>query len=172
MTRARRGRSGRGRRVLGRIPHNEGHFSRFVPMDPPNAFKAGWKAIRLEEALGSTDVTLTTGNIRDALNALGIAANSIKLNKISVWVNPGTAANQNIPQVILSIVDPLGKGNLGSRTDSGQLSRCAKVSYQYSDTIRECALDLPAAGSSGITLGAIAASSASGVFQFSIQYNI
>lgn len=153
------------------VPHNEGRFHP-APMDPPPAFKSGWKAIRLEESLGSTDVTLTTGNIRDALNVLGISANSVKLMKVAVWVNPGTAANQNVPQVILSLQDPVGKGSLGTRTDTGQLSRAAKLAYSYSDTVRETALDLPSQGSAGITLGVIAASAASGVFQISLLYNI
>lgn len=164
-----RGRGRRGRRPV--VPHNEGHWT-VAPMDPPTAFKSGWKAIRLEEALGSTSVTMTTGNIRDALTTLGIAANSVKLLKISVWCTPGTAANQNLPQIVLSLVDPIGRGSLGTRTDSGQLSRAAKLSYSYSDTIRETALDLPAPGSAGITLGLIETSAASVVFQYSLLYNI
>jgi hypothetical protein len=141
-------------------------------MDPPNAFKSGWKAIRLEEALGSTDVTLTTGNILTALTTLGIQANAIKLLKLSTWVMPGTAANQGLPQVVCSLVDPLGKGTLGTRTDTGQLSRAAKLSYSYSDTIRETSIDLPTPPAQGLTLGVIASSSGTGVFQWSILYNI
>lgn len=166
-----RGRAAR-RGNFSRQARNEGHFNNFTPMDPPNAFKSGWKAIRLEEALGSTDVTLTTGNIRDALTALGISANAVKLQKVAVWVMPGTAANQSIPQVLLSLTDPITKGTLGTRADTGQLSRSAKVSYSYSDTIRESSIDLPSAGNAGITYGVIAASAASGVFQISLLYNI
>lgn len=151
---------------------NEGHFTNFTPMDPPPAFKSGWKAIRLEEALGSTSVTLTTGNIRDALTALGIAANAIKLQKVAVWVMPGNAANTALPQFDMSITDPITRGTLGTRHDTGQLSRSAKLSYSFSDTVRESSIDLPTAGSSGITFGLIAASAATGVFQISLLYNI
>lgn len=170
-------RTGRGQRArrsnARRLParRNEGHFTA-CPMDPPPAFKAGWKSIRLEESLGSTDVSVTLGNIRDALTTLGIAANAIKLQKIAVWVNPGTAANANIPQVILSMNDPIGKGTLGTRVDTGQLSRAAHVAYSFSDTIRETSLDLPSAGQTGPTFAAIATSAASGVFQISLKYNI
>jgi len=141
-------------------------------MDPPPAFKSGWKSIRLEEALGSTTVQVSLGNIRDALTTLGIAANSIKLLKIAVWVNPGTAANQNLPQVVLSLNDPIGRGSLGTRVDSGQLSRAAHLAYSFSDTIRDSALDLPAAGQTGAIFASIEASAASGVFQVSLEYNI
>lgn len=167
----RTGRRGRSNRRA-QPQHNEGHFNSGTPMDPPPAFKSGWKSIRLEEALGSTDVTLTTGNIRDALNTLGISANSIKLQKVAVWVMPGTAANEGLPQVILSLTDPIGKGSLGTRADTGQLSRSAKVSYSFSDALRETSLDLPSQGSTGIAYGLIAASAARGVFQISLQYNI
>jgi hypothetical protein len=141
-------------------------------MDPPPAFKSGWKAIRLEEAIGSTSVTVTLGNIRDALTTLGIAANAIKLQKIAVWVNPGNAANTNIPQVNLSLLDPIGRGTLGTRHDTGQLSRAAHLAYSFSDTIRETSLDLPTAGTPGPTFAAIEASAAAGVFQISLEYNI
>jgi len=155
-----------------RAVRNEGHFNNFMPMDPPNAFKSGWKAIRLEEALGSTSVTLTTGNIRDALTSLGIAANAVKLQKVAVWVMPSSAANGGVPQVNLSLNDPVTRGTLGTRGDTGQLSRSAKVSYSFSDAVREHSLDLPAAGQAGITYALIETSAASGVFQISLEYNI
>jgi len=141
-------------------------------MDPPPAFKSGWKAIRLEESLGSTSVTVTLGNLRDALTTLGINANAVKILKIAVWVNPGTAANAASPRVILSLLDPLGRGTLGTRVDTGQLSRAAHIAYAFSDTIRETSLDLPTAGTAGIAFAAIEASAATGVFQVSLEYNI
>lgn len=161
----------RGRRMRATPRENHGRFV-VGPMDPPPAFKSGWKAIRLEEALGSTSVAVTLGNIRDALTTLGIAANAIKLLKIGVWVNPGTAANQNLPQVVLSLRDPIGNGTLGTRVDSGQLSRSAHVAYSFSDTIRNTSLDLPTAGEAGATFASIEASAASGFFQVSLEYNI
>lgn len=170
-----RGGGGRGRRSAVRrwisSSRNEGHFSS-PPMDPPSAFKSGWKAIRLEEALGSTSVTVTLGNIRDALTTLGISANAIKLMKIAVWVTPGVQANAALPQVVLSILDPIGRGTLGTRVDTGQLSRAAKVSYSFSDTVRETSLDLPTAGTAGAAFAAIESSAGTGVFQVSLIYNI
>lgn len=142
------------------------------PMDPPPAFKAGWKAIRLEEALGSTSVNITPGTIRDGLQALGIAANSIRLLKVAVWVQPGTAANTNLPQVILALRCPLGKGALGTRVDTGQLSRAAHVQYSFSQTIRNISIDLPTAGQQGDPFASISSSAATGVFQVSLEYNI
>lgn len=140
-------------------------------MDPPPSFKAGWKAVRLEEALGSTDITFTTGNIYTALATLGIQANSVKILKVAVWVTPGTAANTNKPTVILAMRDPIGGGSLGSRADTGQLSRAAHVQYSFADAIRDVSFDLPSSGA-GVTYGQIQASAASGVLQVSIEYNI
>lgn len=165
---------GRGRKTarLQRVPVvNHGRFGT-CPMDPPPAFKSGWEDIRLEEALGSTDVNVTTGNVRDALATLGITANAIKIMKISVWCTPGTAANATLPQVILSVSDPIGGGTLGTRTDTGQLSRAARLCYHFSDTVRESSIDLPGQGSAGVTFAKIATSQATGVFQLSISYNI
>jgi hypothetical protein len=143
-----------------------------MPIDPPPAFKSGWKAIRLGVAIGSTDVTITSKTIADALTTLGISANSYKISKISVWVMPGAAANQAKPEVLLSIRCPVGLGTLGTREDTGQLSRAAKVSYSFSQSIRDIAIDFPDAGGDGITLGVVAASAASGQIQLSISYNI
>merc|ERR1712034_260195 len=155
---------GRGGRIATRQQRNpQPHtLGKFVPgpIDPPPAFKSGWKDIRLELGVGSTDVTISTGTIRDSLQVLGIDANAIRLLKVSVWVNPGTAANQGLPRVILSLNDPLGKGTLGTREDTGQLSRAAHLHYAYSQALREVSLDLPTAGSSGTTLFVVAASMA------------
>jgi hypothetical protein len=149
---------------------NEGKFV-MAPFDPPPAFKSGWKDIRLELALGSTDVTLTTWAIAEGLSVLGIAANAFKLRKLAVWVMPGTAANQSKPEVVMSVRDPFGGGTLGTRTDAGLLSRCARVAYSYSDAARELSLDLPDA-TPGVELCLIAASQAIGVIQVSLSYNV
>lgn len=171
------GNRGRGRRARQSAPRRnqlQVHPGHFVngPYDPPPAFKSGWKDIRLEIGIGSTSVTLTAGTIRDTLNNLGITANSYRLNKLSVWVTPLVDATANMPEVIMSVQDPIGKGNLGSREDTGQLSRAAHVHYSYSQTIREIALDFPTAGQSGIELASIATSHAKGAIHVSLAYNI
>lgn len=150
----------------------EGKFARFCPMDPPPAFKAGWKDIRLELGLGSTDVTLTMSTIGESLQTLGIAANSVKLHSISVWVMPGTAANASVPKVVLSVRDPVSKGSLGTREDTGQLSRAAKLKYQFASPLRSMPFDLPAQGTTGPTFAVIAASAANGSIQVSLSYSI
>jgi hypothetical protein len=141
-------------------------------MDPPPAFKSGWKDIRLGIGIGSISVTVTSKTIKDSLTALGIAANSFRLSKIACWVIPGTAANQSAPELILSVRDPIGGGNLGSREDKGQLSRAARVSYSYSSAVREIAFDFPDDGSDGLTLFTLATSAATGEIQVSFSYNI
>lgn len=161
---------GRGSRAVGGPQLIAGGFSN-GPMDPPPAFKSGWKDIRLEIGLGSTSVTLNTWTIKDSLTALGIAANAVKLKKIAVWVNPGAAANQARPEVILSVRDPFGKGTLGTRTDTGQLSRAAHLHYSFSSAVRDLSIDLPSVAP-GIELAAIQASAALGVAQISLSYNI
>lgn len=165
-------RGGRGQRGSGRAqPRRAGRFTR-GPVDPPPSFKSGWKNIILGIGLGSTTITLNTGTIRDSLVALGITANSIKLLKVAVWVTPGTAANATKLEVIMAVKCPIGQGSLGTREDTGLLSSSATVSYSYSDTVRETAFDLPAAGQSGISLAAIDASQATGTIQVSLAYSI
>jgi hypothetical protein len=140
-------------------------------MDPPSAFKSGWKEIRLGLGLGSTSVTLTTQTIEDTLTTLGIAANAIRILKVAVWVMPGAAANQSLPRAILSVRDPIGGGTLGTREDTGLLSRAAHVHYSFSESLREISFDLPGGGTA-ISLASIEASAASGDIQISIAYNI
>jgi hypothetical protein len=141
-------------------------------MDPPTTFKSGWKDIRLGLGLGSTSVNITSGTIRDSLTALGIAANAIRMLKISAWVVPGAAANQAYPRVILSVRDPVGGGTLGTREDTGLLSRSAHVHYSFAESVRELSYDLPTSGTDGVTWANVEASQASGEIQVSISYNI
>jgi len=162
-------RRGRGRRAP--VRHDPvGHFSR-GPMDPPPAFKSGWQAVRIGVAIGSTSVTIGLQAVQNALTALNIAANAIKILKVAAWVTPGTAANGNIPRVIMSVRDPVSGGTLGTREDTGQLSRAAHVHYSYSQAVREHSLDLPGGGSDTLLL-AVEASQAQGDIQISLIYNI
>lgn len=171
MTRTMR-RGGRGGRQRTPIPQvTQGHFSS-GPMDPPPAFKSGWKAIRLEIGIGSTAVTLTTDTLKQSLTTLGIAANSIRLLKLGAWVMPGAAANQNVPRVVMSVRDPISGGSLGTREDTGQLSRAAHVTYHFAETIRQHAIDLPATPADAVTFAKVDSSAAAGSFQVSIEYNI
>lgn len=175
MTRSGNNSRGRGRgrpnRTLVRAGAKPGRFTT-GPMDPPPAFKSGWKDIRLGIGLGSTSVTITSGTIRDSLTTLGIAANSFRVLKISAWVMPGAAANQSLPRVILSLRDPVGGGTLGTREDTGLLSRAAHVHYSFSESVREIAFDSPTSGTDGVTWASIEASAAVGDVQISLSYNI
>lgn len=165
-------RGGRGNRQRTPIPQlTHGHFSS-GPIDPPPAFKSGWKAVRLEIGIGSTDITLTTDTIKTSLDTLGITANSIRLLKLAAWVMPGAAANQNVPRIVMSTRDPITGGSLGTREDTGQLSRAAHVTYHFSEMIRQHALDLPSSPSNALTFGKIESSAATGSIQVSIEYNI
>lgn len=164
----------RRRRPARRLNNNgprEGHFVRSVPMDPPPTFKGGWKAIRLGFGLGSTDVTLTLKTIKDTLTAQDIPALAVKVYKIGVWVVPGAAAGQAKPEVILNVNDPVTGAPLGSREDTGLLSRAARVEYAYSQAVREHSLTLPASGI-GANLCRISASAATGTAQISLAYYI
>jgi len=152
----------------------ENHAGRFTsgPFDPPTAFKSGWKAIRLAFGIGSTDVDISTQTIKDTLSALGIAANSVKVLKLSAWVLPGVAANQTVPRVIMSVRDPVTGGTLGTREDTGLLSRSAHVHYSFSDSVRGHALDLPDGPQDSTVLAKVSCSAALGDIQASLLYNI
>jgi hypothetical protein len=141
------------------------------PMDPPSAFKAGWKSVRLQIALGSTEVTIYEKTILDSLNALSIATHSYRLQKISVWVMPDVTAGSVKPSVILTTFDPLGGGNAGSREDTGLLSRAAHLHFRYSSATRMTSSNFPPPQTTGIKLCKIEASHAKGDIQISLQYS-
>jgi len=142
------------------------------PFDPPAAFKSGWKEIRLEIGVGSTDISLSTETIKTSLTTLGIAANSIRLLKVAAWILPGVAANQTAPRVVVSMRDPVSGGSLGTREDTGLLSRAAHVHYSFADAVREHSIDLPGSPQDAIVFAKIASSQALGSIQVSLAYNI
>jgi hypothetical protein len=151
---------------------NVGRFTR-CPPDPPPAFKAGWKSIVLGQSLGSTTVTITLDTLKTALTTLGIAANAVKLTSISCWSMPfgQDGAANSAPRIVMSVRDPVGRGTLGTREDTGQVARAACLKYSFSDTVRETSIDLPTQGT-GPTIAVIEASLANGDFQVACQYNI
>lgn len=103
------------------------------PSDPPSGTVDTWKSIRISFEIqpGSASIISNT-LVQTELNTLGITgAQCYRPIKIQAFAQAGTAANQNIPSVSLSVTDPTSAGSLGVKVDTGSLSVPAHLHFHY-----------------------------------------
>jgi hypothetical protein len=109
------------------------------PSDPPSGTVDVWRSIRISFEIQPGSASLISNTlVQTELATLGItSAQCFRPIKIQAFAQAGTAANQNIPTVELSVDDPTNGGNLGVKKDTGSLSTPAHLHYHYPQHITQ-----------------------------------
>lgn len=104
--------------------------------DPSYGSKEFWKYVKLTFELQPGSPSLFTNALLvTELANIGVTTSCYSPIKLSVFAQPGTAANQNIPNVSLTIFDPVNGGTLGERLDYGSLNQPANLHYRWPDSV-------------------------------------